>query len=67
MLVDLDRPLIPSTIPLEEEKDERIIDSMQFIIDDEFVNTHEFKYFWMEELKDPFEEELQNFDRDKIK
>lgn len=49
VLIDLVRPLIPSTIPLEEATYERIIASMQFMSDDDFVNTPKFRSFWMRE------------------
>lgn len=64
VLNDLDRALIPSTIPIEEENYERIVDSKNFMEDDNFVNTPEFRSFWLrEKLKNMCDEEINNFDR----
>lgn len=52
-LMDLVWTTLLNVVLKEDANDERIIASIQFMEDDNFVNTPEFKYFWMrEKLKD---------------
>ncbi|XP_059066371.1 uncharacterized protein LOC131857687 [Cryptomeria japonica] len=67
VLMDLDWTTLLVVVLEEDANDERIIASIQFMVDDNFVNTPEFKSFWMrEKMKKLFEEEIQNFDKSGI-
>lgn len=64
---DKDQAIVPSTIHVEGENDERITASREFIADDNFVNTPEFRLFWVrEKLKNLSLEEIRNFDQEKF-
>lgn len=68
VLLDSDREIIRSVIPGNEVTNERVVASMQFMYDDDFINTPKFKSFWLwEKIKNLSEEEMQNFDKDNIK
>lgn len=59
-MMDLDREIIPSIILEDEVTYERVIASRQFMSDDNFIHTDEFKYFWLrDKLKEFYEEEIQ--------
>lgn len=61
VLVDIDRAIIPSVIPGDEVTDERVIASKIFLFDDNYVNSNEFKSFWLREKPNYLSEEEIKF------